>query len=103
MQSTPQLPVNESDSIIAELKRIRVCTPDEQQEFGRLGRLLLDGGVSEEELQTSLGYESVDAVRKALERRASALAPRGRGAQVLARSLDAGARRRHVLQRTCHG
>jgi hypothetical protein len=67
MQSSSQVPAHDSDNILAELKRIRVCTPEEQAEFGRIGRLLLDNGFSEENLQVALGYESVDAVRKALE------------------------------------
>ena len=46
--------------------------------------------------------EFVDAVRKAPKGRASALAARGSRRQVLSRSLHDGARRRHVLQRTCH-
>jgi hypothetical protein len=67
MQSSSQVPPNDSDNIFAELKRIRVCTPEEQAEFGRIGRLLLDNGFSEENLQVALGYENVDAVRKALD------------------------------------
>jgi hypothetical protein len=67
MQSPPQLPGNDSEGLLAELKRIRVCTPEEQQEFGRLGRLLVEGGISEEVIQSALGLESVEDVRKAIE------------------------------------
>jgi hypothetical protein len=67
MQSPPQLPGNDSDGLLAELKRIRVCTPEEQLEFGRIGRALLEGGISEDDIQKALGLESVEGVRKAIE------------------------------------
>jgi hypothetical protein len=67
MQSPPQLPGNDSEGLLAELKRIRVCTPEEQLEFGRVGRHLLEGGISEQDIQAALGLESVEDVRKAIE------------------------------------
>jgi hypothetical protein len=67
MQSPPQLPGNDSDGLLAELRRIRVCTPEEQLEFGRIGRALLEGGISEDDLQKALGLESVEGVRKAID------------------------------------
>jgi hypothetical protein len=55
------------ESLVAELRRIRVCTPEEQQEFSELGKRLLENGLGEEELQTALGLESVESLRRGIE------------------------------------
>lgn len=47
-------------------RRLRLSTPVEQQEFVRLGRQLIDGGMTVEDIQRELGYEELEAVRTAL-------------------------------------
>jgi hypothetical protein len=50
-----------------DARRLRLTTPDEQREFTRIARRLLDSGVSEDELRAELGYEEPEAFRHAVE------------------------------------
>jgi hypothetical protein len=55
------------DSVVRKGRRLRLTTLDEQHEFVRLAQQLLSSGTAEDELRTELGYDDVDAFRKAVE------------------------------------